>query len=158
MDDNIFDAAADYSFLPGLKMGALRIILAPAAGFGLTKTQYPGPYYPHVAHQFFPWLRVGGAAGVATPLFSRTTLGAYAHGHALYYLGDTFFVTASGKKERWKFTYAPVTELSVAATDRWTLLGRAGWEFGDFYDDIFRTPEELISSRPYFELGAAFAF
>lgn len=38
--------------------------------------------------------------------------------------------------------------------DRRGLLGRAGWGFGVFYDDIFHTPENLSHSRPYGELGA----
>lgn len=59
-DDNIFDPAAEYGRDSGWKLSRFEIKLAPKAGFGLTKVQYPGPYYPVPEHQFLPRLRTGG--------------------------------------------------------------------------------------------------
>lgn len=158
MDDNIFDPAAEYSWTPVLSLNHFNVILTPTGGFGLTKLQYPGPYFPHVDHQFLPWLRAGGDAGVGFQFLNYFSSAFTGRGRALYYLGDTFFRTQSGKVERWKFINGPVAELKFAPTGRWAFLGRVGWEFGGFYDDVFRTPEDLLHSRPYAELGVVYDF
>ncbi len=153
MDDNIFEPALEYAWRPAFGWGAWDIVLEPAAGFQYTKLQYPAPYFPTVEHNFMPFVRFGGDAGVGRHLVGALSFRGCYRGRALYYLGDTFFKNEDGKVAPFKYVHAPFAEASYAAFPKVTLLGRAGWEFGGYYDDIFLTPPDLPSSRPYFEAG-----
>jgi len=159
MDDNIFDPGAEYCLRwPLLSVGPFITYGVPAAGFQLTKLQYPAPYYPTVDHQFLPWLRAGGDAAIAFSLSSRTTLTAVYRARLLYYLGSAFFINEEGTPERFKYLQTPLAELHVEVAPRWSLLARSGWEYGGYYDDLFVPPDDLPSGRPYFEAGASYAF
>jgi len=158
MDDNIFDPAAEYAYRRKMTLWGWDVLLEPAAGFQYTKLQYPAPYYPTVTHNFMPWVRLGGDAGVGHHLVGPLALAGRYRVRALYYLGDKFFINDDGDVEPWKYVHGPVAELALRLNERWTALARGGWEFGGYYDAIFMTPEELLASRPSAEAGFTYSF
>lgn len=159
MDDNIFDPALEYSYaLTLFAAGLWEAACAPAAGFGVTKFQYPAPYSPFVDHHFAPWVRAGGEATLGRKFIGASTLAGGYDARLLYYLGSHFFKDWEGRVQRFKYVHAPFARLTIRVNDRWSLLGVAGIELGGYYDDHFLTPDHLPKTRPYFEAGWAYTF
>jgi hypothetical protein len=152
MDDNIFDAAAEYGFRAAWRAGRWELFVEPAAGFELTKLQYPAPYYPTIEHHFLPWARAGADAGAGVT-WGPVYVGAAWRGRVLQYVGPTLF-----RYFRTQPYHNPWLEARWAVTPRWAAVARGGWEFGGFYNEVFNTPASFHGPRPFAELGFSYSW
>ena len=156
-DDNGFETIVEYDYGFRLHAGGFAFGLTPTAGLGVLKLQYPAPYYPEVTHQFLPWLRLGGEAGVGRHVLGPISLrGAYRL-RLLYYFGSSYgaFDAESGG-DPWELVHMPYGEVAVKLSESWTALGRGGVEAGGWYDTVFITPDKKL--RPFGEVGFTHAF
>ncbi len=153
MDDNIFDVALEQDFRPRITRGVWDVVVEPALGVQITKFEYPKPYFNRTGYQLKPWLRFGADVGVGRSFGERVAVYAKYRGRALY-----AFYGWEQLGGPWKPVHGPYGEFVYRRTNAFAFLGRAGWEFGGYYDDVFMPPSYLLTSRPYFEAGFRYSF
>lgn len=123
----------------------------PGGGLGVTKFQYPVPYFPEVNHQYLGWCRFGYDVTFGRPL-----------GAALYAaLGDRGRLLFAGAGETYTLAHDhlhwqnnPYIEFAWRRPAPPVFFIRAGAELGGYYDAVFINREN--KARPFTEFGVAF--
>ncbi len=156
-DDNIAEFDLEYSYGLRYLPGNWSFKIAQAGGVGLSKLQYPAPYFPTVTHQYLLWARIGGDASINRSFFGRLAVGGGYRFRVLYYMGSDYgaFVSDDGGNPM-QILHSPYANLNIGITDAWTITGRGGLEYGGYYDAVFLTPDEKL--RPFVDVGFIYSW
>jgi hypothetical protein len=148
-DDNIFEGIFEYRYVFRLALGEWRF--GPGGGLGVTKFQYPVPYFPEVNHQYLGWCRFGYDVTFGRPLGAALYAALGDRGRLLFAGAGKTYTLAHDRLHRQN---GPYLEFAWRRPARPVFFVRAGAEFGGYYDAVFINREN--KARPFTEFGVAF--
>jgi hypothetical protein len=152
-DDNIFEGILEYGYVFRLVSAGWRLRAGPAGGFGITKFQYPVPYFPVVQHQYLGWWRFGYDVTFGRAWGERFSWAVGDRGRLLFAGAGGTYTLAHNRLHRQN---APFLELAWRRPAPPFFFVRAGVEVGGYYDDVFLPKEKKL--RPFAEAGFAYSF